>query len=187
MTMKTIIDPKDEDKIAIHYLESTAQFCRTRCPAQPFSGRAEFILAQGRMFERGKPRSRRGGWFRARRQCFRNACCNVSVDPAQFVYCEGYYWKSFSDFAVPHGWFLDRAQPCLAIDTTLPNDADYRYCGVPIQRSYVARFIHDTGESGSVLDWRESGYPIYTGAHPLNILLEDIWIVRVKVTRIGKK
>ena len=90
------------------------------------------------------------------------------------MYCEGYCWKSFSDFAFPHGWFLDRAQPYLAIDTTLPNDPDYRYFGVPIQSSYVRRYTCSTGEYGSVLDWWESGYPIYTGVHPLKILLEDI-------------
>jgi hypothetical protein len=172
--MKTIIDPKDEDKIAIHYLESRAQLCRTDCPAQLFSGSEEFILSHGRMFQRGKPRPRRGGWFRTRRECFRNAYCNVLVDPAHFVYCQGYCWRSFSDFAFLHGWFIDRAQPSLAIDTTLPNDTDYRYFGVPIQRSYVHRFVCNTGEFGDVLNWWELNYPIYTGAHPIKIVLEDI-------------
>jgi len=52
-----------------------------------------FMLAHGRMFERGTLPGRRGGWFRAPKQCYRNAYCNADTDRDRYSYCEGFCWS----------------------------------------------------------------------------------------------
>lgn len=119
----------------------------------------QFMLEHGRMFQRGTPPPRRGGWFRSVRNCFRNAYLNVATDPTRYTYCEGFCWSEEpgSVLASPlkHAWFIDRQQPNVAIDTTWKRDEEYQYFGMSIAWRYVCRAVLAEDGHASVLDYWE--------------------------------
>ncbi len=158
------------------YLEIRVRFDRRRHPTWPYSGFSEFLLAHGRLFERGTPPPRRGGWYRAVKQCYRNAFLNVLTDPTNFVFCEGFVWPEGDGMmGNEHAWFIDRRQPDLALDPTLTYRERLHYFGVPLSWQYVRDVVVAEEAHGSVFDWfLQADFPILTGRHSPEIVLADV-------------
>jgi hypothetical protein len=155
-------------------LEMQVERDRKKHPAWLFSGPTEFLLAHGRVFERGTPPPRRGKWRHAVKQCFRNAFLNVQRDPLRYIYCEGFCWRDVPG-QFEHAWFIDRQMPHLAIDTTLGWSEEYCYFGAPISWEYVSQVMVDNAAYGAVLGWDlQAGHPIFTGAHASEKVLARI-------------
>ena len=114
---------------------------RARRPERKFSGLPEVVSVFGRRFERGDPPPRRGGWYRGKRQCFRNAFLNVLTDPSRFVYVEGLCKTEVSDMLIHHAWFVERQQPMVALDTTWSREGTRTYFGVPIKWQYMSDMV----------------------------------------------
>jgi hypothetical protein len=115
------------------------------------------LLARGRLFERGTPSPRRGGWYRAPKSCFRNAYLNADRDRGRYLYCEGFCWYD-GGWPFRHAWFIDRQAPDEALDTTLTRDEKYRYFGISV--SWRSAWAVRRAENGhaSVLDYWEKMY-----------------------------
>jgi hypothetical protein len=114
-----------------------------------------FLAARGRRFEKGTPPARRGGWHHAPKKCFRNTYLNVIGDPEQYVYCEGFCWRSDGFGPFQHAWFIDRREPNTALETTLSRDGAHCYFGIPIGWRSVWRTVLSEGAHVSVLDYWE--------------------------------
>jgi hypothetical protein len=163
----------------VSWLSWYAEWEKRNHPRWRYGGMAEVVLALGRNFERGETPKKRGGWHRTPGTCYRNAYLNVEVDPARYVYVEGYVWSKSG--AIQHGWFIDRQAPQWALDTTPHHEEDRIYYGIPLQIEYVRQRVRDQcwqmGGVGSILEggpWPKGGPPIYSGAHPPGMFREQL-------------
>jgi hypothetical protein len=134
-------------------------------------------VALGRPFERGETPKKRGGWCRTSGACYGNAYLNVERDPARYVYVEGYVWSRSRP--IQHGWFVDRASPGRALDTTPHHEEDKVYYGIPLRIDYVCARVREQAKwgVGSMLDggpWPAGGPPIFTGTHPREMFVEPL-------------
>jgi hypothetical protein len=152
-------------------LETEIAWSRSRHPDWKFAGLAELLLAHGRVFQQGPLPARRGGWFSAKKSCFRNAFLNVDRDPSRYVYVEGYCVGDVGRFE--HAWFVDRQSPELALDSTL-RDERHHYLGVPLNWKYVSDTVFEIGAHCSILDGVGSHVGIYTGATPPEVFVAKL-------------
>jgi len=133
------------------------------------AARAGLLLKHGIYSKRGLLPSRRGGWFRAIKQCYRNAHESVATDPGRYVLVEGYVW-SYSLGHIPHAWFIDRLDPGLALDPTLGPSRKCFYFGLPIRFRHAVERILNSRYYGPVL----ADASIYDGTTPLENVIEKL-------------
>lgn len=148
---------------------------RVQRPGWRFGGRADLLAEFGRPFQRGGLPRRRGGWFRAKQLCYRNAFLCARTDPAHYVYTEGLCRREDFSFWFPHAWIVDRHHPVVALDPTLNQDQRYRYFGIPIKFDYVLKLSLERGVYDSVFAWwYEQQPPIYKGVHYPENFMEEL-------------
>jgi hypothetical protein len=144
------------------WLKEWSDADREKCPTLAFSGLSEFLLAHGRMFERGiLPSGARRG---AKKTCFQSAFVNVREDSERYLYCEGRCWSEESNLSFSHAWFIDRLSPESALDTTLLKRDKFHYIGIPISFPYIQALVSARRHYGSVFDsLQKYPNPIFTG------------------------
>src|SRR5215471_15258739 len=85
-------------------------------------------------------------------------------DPDRYVYIEGYATSAeVTSLTASHAWCYDR-KTGLIVDPTWKDGVDY--VGVPIRTPYTCEAILKYNYAGSLIEDREHGYPLITGAAP---------------------
>jgi hypothetical protein len=92
---------------------------------------SDFVLRLGRRF----PTARRWRTLGEPKACFENSTRLMLKHGLQYV--EGFAFDHKASFLFHHAWVFDPAEPGTAIETTLPDPANYSYLGVPLTPAQV--------------------------------------------------